>query len=101
MPVHSPDYRGNTWESGLKIVYEKFLIGNFLESYTWLGRNAPNFYYLDKEWFLHWSNRIQEKIGSTEWTAFMGGYFSIGHVYDDLYILLRLNDFLSVEDTGQ
>lgn len=97
-PDTSPDYRGNTWESGLKIVYEKFLVGNFLESYTWLGRYAPGFYYLDKEWFLHWANRIQEIIGSTEWTAFMGGYFSIGLVYDDLYILLRESYLYGLEN---
>lgn len=83
------EYRGNTWESGLKALYDKFLLENYLESYTWLGRYAPNFHYLDKEWFLHWTTNIQKKIGSTEWTAFMNGYLSIGHLYDELYIHLR------------
>ncbi len=91
-------YEGECWNTGLKQLYEKLLKNNVIESYTWLGKFAHNFSYLENYWLIKWIEIIQKTKGSQQWEAFINGYFSIGSFNDELYHLLRYSYIYGVKN---
>jgi hypothetical protein len=77
------------WSEEYRNKFNDILSKKIIEAYVSLGRFLPNLYYLDKNWVVEKIEQISTEKGSKYWEAFVDGYFSIGRVYDELYVLMK------------
>jgi len=78
-----------TWDPEIKQKFDDLLSKGFVEPYVILGLYYRNFYLLGRDWA---KGKIKEFLkikGSEKWEAFMSGYLSNGHVYLDIYSIMR------------
>lgn len=82
-----------------KELYEKLLVGDKPETYTFLGRYLPNFMYLDKDWTISKIQAFKELPKSEKhWKGFFQGYVWGPTVYTDLFQLMHDHYVAAIEN---
>jgi hypothetical protein len=77
------------WDDKYRNKYDEMLEKEVIEAYTNLGRYLPNLSYLDSNWVRDKIKILVSKRGKELWEAFIGGYLSVGTVYDELYDMMK------------
>ncbi len=85
------------WDNELKVMFNKYMDSNILDSYILLGEYLPQFMSLDKKWAVDKVSSI--KVENKNWEGFMVGYIYSRTIYKDIYKLMKTHYKYSIYHT--